>query len=272
MNVHNVLDDPDSLELQAEGEDLDRYFLALNLGSARTILDVGCGSGAFTRALAQRIGPEAKLIGLDASQAQVSYAIRRVRKLGPANVSFMQGDVLNPPPELIGWADLVLCRYFLMYFVRADRAIECVRHMAHLASPGGRIAALEVDANFGQDRFPPAGAELTAVLRGYVQWCWDTECLDWRSGMRLYSRFRSAGLDDVRISIVDGRIIAGGEPRALAEHGSRNVEELLAPYLEEVGLLHRLDAVSAEWRSYLSDPGTFLCTPVFLAVGTKKRG
>lgn len=52
-----------------------------DLGRARRVLDLGCGTGATAAVALARVAPEAELIGIDASDAMVSVA--RARNLDP---------------------------------------------------------------------------------------------------------------------------------------------------------------------------------------------
>jgi SAM-dependent methyltransferase len=85
-------------------------------GHRPTVLDIGCGRGASTRALAARLRP-ALLIALDASTALV----REARSLAPsvARVAYVTGD-FHRLPLLDCCCHLVLAA-FCLYHHSADR-------------------------------------------------------------------------------------------------------------------------------------------------------
>lgn len=55
------------------------------------VLDMGTGSGAIALAIAKN-KPNTEVVAVDASQAALSVAIENARRLGIANVSFLQSD------------------------------------------------------------------------------------------------------------------------------------------------------------------------------------
>ena len=70
------------------------------------ILDMGCGEGYYSRAVAQRLADEGlafELIGMDISKA----AVRRAAKLAPAGCSYAVASSFAAPVAA-GWADVVL--------------------------------------------------------------------------------------------------------------------------------------------------------------------
>jgi SAM-dependent methyltransferase len=58
----------------------------------KRILDLGCGMGANTLALAQAF-PDAEVLGLDAGAAMLRYGAARAAALGVTNVRFRQADI-----------------------------------------------------------------------------------------------------------------------------------------------------------------------------------
>jgi len=265
----DFLDDPEALELQAAGEELETMISALPIGTAGSILEVGCGSGAFTRALARSAPAGCRVVGVDTSRSAVGEASRLAGVHRLRNLEFTVADILRPRSldALAGRFDLVVCRYFLMYMTPRGLAGQCLRGMRSCARPAGLVACVEVDANFGQDRYPPPSPRLDEVLRRIVPLYREQGLVDWRCGLTLNTCLREAGLSDVHVRVVDGRVIAGGEPAALVEHGCLNVEELLEPCLAELGRPGELAAMAGEWRAYLRSPASFVYTPVFLGWG-----
>ncbi|HUC21674.1 MAG TPA: class I SAM-dependent methyltransferase [Streptosporangiaceae bacterium] len=68
---------------------------------ARSIIDLGCGTGLLTRSLAR---PGRTVIGIDPSRTMVDYACRQP---GSESVTWIRGDASALAPT--GTADLVLC-------------------------------------------------------------------------------------------------------------------------------------------------------------------
>jgi len=111
---------------------VDRWFSGL--GPAASVLDVGCGAGAWTALFAQRYG---RVVGVDASAGMLAAARQRVA--GRGNVELVRGDALTV--ALDGEFQGVLLGGLLMYLNRADAVATLVR-LGRLA-PRGRIILRE---------------------------------------------------------------------------------------------------------------------------------
>jgi ubiquinone/menaquinone biosynthesis C-methylase UbiE len=63
------------------------------------IIDIGCGAGATSLAIAQEVGASGSVTGLDISPVLVNEATQRAEKLKLENIQFMLGDaaVANLP-------------------------------------------------------------------------------------------------------------------------------------------------------------------------------
>ena len=97
------------------------------IGAGQTVLDVGCGSGAFLRAAADR---GASVCGLDASQELLAIARERVPEAG-----LSQGD-LQQLPYVDARFDAVLG--FNSFFF-ADDMVAALREAGRVAKPGAPV-------------------------------------------------------------------------------------------------------------------------------------
>lgn len=108
------------------------------LEGVRTLLDVGCGGGRTIRTLLRR-APEAKLYGLDRSEASVGVARkinRRAIAAGRAAVS--QGDV-RQLPYADSFFDAVTAFETVYFWQPLD---GCLREVCRVLRPGGRFLIL----------------------------------------------------------------------------------------------------------------------------------
>jgi len=99
----------------------------LGLKPGMRIVDVGCGTGDFTRYLASLILAKSTIIGVDTRAASLRAAERETKNAKlDGSISYRKGDAYNIPIEN-GWADLACCRTVLMHLTDP---LKAVREMA----------------------------------------------------------------------------------------------------------------------------------------------
>jgi SAM-dependent methyltransferase len=100
---------------------------------AKRVLDVGCGSGRLTVALA---AAGADVVGVDTNARVLGDARDRAEAAGVA-LSLVEADMDEPLPFDDGSFDAVTSRLSLM--IAAD-PVATLRELARVLSPGGRVA------------------------------------------------------------------------------------------------------------------------------------
>jgi ubiquinone/menaquinone biosynthesis C-methylase UbiE len=98
------------------------------------IVDVGCGCGATTTALAQIVGPAGHVLGVDISAPMLA----RARQIAPAGlpIDFVLADATVYPFEPASF-DLLVSRFGVMFF--AEPALSFA-NMRRALRPSGRLA------------------------------------------------------------------------------------------------------------------------------------
>jgi SAM-dependent methyltransferase len=79
------------------------------------VVDIGCGTGATTLALARAVAPGGRVLGLDLSSSMAQEATRRAQLTGLAQVRFVASDAATYAFEP-GAADLMFSRFGVMFF------------------------------------------------------------------------------------------------------------------------------------------------------------
>jgi ubiquinone/menaquinone biosynthesis C-methylase UbiE len=99
------------------------------------VLDVGCGPGYAARMLAEAVGPEGSVVGIDAAPEMTEYASRRARRL--TNCRFQPGTA-----ESLAFPDGsfdVLVSSLVMHHLAEDGRFRAVREMRRVLRPGGTL-------------------------------------------------------------------------------------------------------------------------------------
>lgn len=175
----------------------DHANLAALLRPGMTVLDVGCGTGAITRGIAQAVSPDGAVTGIDINADLIARA--SAAAAGQRNLCFEVADIYQER-----WAaafDIVTSARVLQWLADPARAIAA---MVRAARPGGTIAVLDYD--YTQADWDPA---MPPAVQRFFQ-----AFLDWRAdaGMdnaiaaHLPRLFEQAGLTGV--SAVDQREVA----------------------------------------------------------------
>jgi len=98
------------------------------------LLDVGCGTGSTTVAIARRLGPTAACVGVDISEPMLAAARQRAGRDGVA-ATFICADAQIYPFEP-GRFDLIVSRFGVMFF---QDSVEAFANLRRAARDGGEL-------------------------------------------------------------------------------------------------------------------------------------
>lgn len=173
-------------DVGAVAEWKERSFALLAPRPGAVLLDVGCGTGDDVRALASRVAPGGRVIGVDASAAMVREARRRG---GGPGVEFAVGDAARL--AMAGASvDGARAERTLQHL---DRPAAAVAEMARVVRPGGRVVVAEPD--WGTLTVDPGDPETThELVRAAVG-----RVRAGTVGRRLRGLLLAAGLEDVDV-------------------------------------------------------------------------
>jgi ubiquinone/menaquinone biosynthesis C-methylase UbiE len=124
---------------RSEEEPPDELLDALQIPAGSAVADLGAGTGYFTWRLAQRAGPQGKVIAVDIQQKMLDLVAKEVRQHDLHNVDLVLGDERDPrlPEKSL---DLVLIAYAYHEFSQPEEIMAAVRRSL---KPGGRVVLLE---------------------------------------------------------------------------------------------------------------------------------
>jgi ubiquinone/menaquinone biosynthesis C-methylase UbiE len=117
-------------------ESLDRLYApfeqllvqAVAARGARRVLDVGCGTGSTTLAIARLVGPAGAAVGLDLSEPMLAFAKQRA-ELEAVPPRFICADAQTYAFEPASF-DMIVSRFGVMFFDDAVRAFANLRRAA----------------------------------------------------------------------------------------------------------------------------------------------
>ncbi len=98
------------------------------------VLDVGCGSGTISAALAHYVGTKGEVLGVDISAVILEDA--RTRQAGISNLRLELGDAASFEFES-NYFDLFTSRFGVMFF---DEPVDAFRNLRTALKPDGRTA------------------------------------------------------------------------------------------------------------------------------------
>lgn len=114
-------------------EEVDLVVRGAHLTGNERVLDLACGSGNFSRRLAQAV-PEGAVVGLDLSRPMLKEAARQP---SPSCLHYVRASALDLPLA-DGSVDTVVCCAALHLFPDIPRALQ---EIERVLAPGGRLVA-----------------------------------------------------------------------------------------------------------------------------------
>ncbi len=110
---------------------------ASGVGPGDRVLDLACGTGSLTRALAKKAGPDGYVLGIDFSKEM----LREAEKKPMPGVEYRLGDAT----DLIGVEDGSFDAATIAYGARNIPDLDALfSEMARAVRPGGRVVCLEI--------------------------------------------------------------------------------------------------------------------------------
>ena len=214
--------------LKRQAEFLSRFTQSLldaaGITSGMKVLDVGTGIGDVAFMVAERVGPQGTVVGVDMNPAMIDFARQRAQAAGITNVAFIQGDLSQM--VLADQFDAVVGRLILLYI--KDRA-ALLRRLSQQLRPGGIVAFQELDLTLAGTMLPHAPVFEQAgkrIKEVFLRAGLDTE------GINLFRLFLEAGLPAPEMDLVT---TVGGSDWAGHEHLA-DVSSALLPLMVKFGI------------------------------------
>jgi len=119
----------------------DEVVRALDLKPGQTVIDIGAGTGYFTRRFAKAVAPSGEALGLDIEPAMIDYMKADAKKQGLKD--YHARLVKADDPELAPHsADVV---FFCDTLHHMDDRVGYFRKLASALKPGGRVIVIDFE-------------------------------------------------------------------------------------------------------------------------------
>jgi ubiquinone/menaquinone biosynthesis C-methylase UbiE len=181
----------------------------LPIKKGMSVLDVGCGWGDMSLQVAELVGPEGRVVGIDCVEAFLVEARKDAAARGLGHVQFLRGDAEVALPE--NEFDYVVARFGTMFFTNP---VAALRRMRKALKPGGQMThivwrqrqdnpawqeAKEITLRY----LPPPGADADTCGPGPFSM---------GNQETVHLMMKSAGFEDVTFTRVDEKIMVGTTP------------------------------------------------------------
>lgn len=175
-------------------------------------LDLCCGTGDLSLALAERVGSQGVVLGADFSEPMLDIARKKAVAAGTGQVSFQWADALDLPFG-DGSFDAVTTAFGARNLADLDRGLT---EMSRVLVPGGRLVILEITQPKRQplagffsvwfDRIVPQLGKLAGDSSAYTYL--PESVRTFPDAPALAARMDGAGLRHIRWTLLAGGIIA----------------------------------------------------------------
>ena len=167
-----------------------RFFLRSGIAKGMKVLDIGSGAGDVALTLAEFVGPEGSVVGVDVNADILETARERAAAAGFSNVEFIAGDARTL--DFSSDFDAVVGRLVLLYMADPTEALK--KLVTHVR-PGGIVAFQDIDFTI----YPELAHPDTPVLNNLIKWgiaAFERSGAHIGMGLDLYRTFVDAGLPE----------------------------------------------------------------------------
>ena len=225
-------------------------------------LDAGCGPGETMRMLAERVGPDGRVLGMDADTSIGILAVEMLHRTGNRQCAFHTHDLTAAEPVPGAPFDLVYARLLLFH---VPQRVAVLERLWDAVAPGGHLVVQDYDLRTASVLPDLASfAEVGRVIFG----AFGAAGADISVGARLSRLFEEAG-----VGVPDGTDVTGRiEPLGTGSAMFANVYRSLLP----VALAHGItteEAAAATLAAFGDDAVRFADSPMTwpLMIGAWKR-
>lgn len=123
--------------------DLDVLFSRLLVKTDMVFVDLGCGAGNFTLAAAERLGDEARVIGVDLWPEGIAALRKEAAQRNLDTIQAIHSDAGGPLPIESGSVDACLMATVFHDLVHGGSHMGALSEIARILKPAGSLVVVE---------------------------------------------------------------------------------------------------------------------------------
>jgi ubiquinone/menaquinone biosynthesis C-methylase UbiE len=132
------------------------FFKSLQLESGMTVLDLGCGEGRYTLAMAEKMGPAGSIIAVDLWRQGIDALRQSAASLPSAAIEIHQADIREKLPIPDRTVDMCLMATVLHDIVHDNNPRPMLKDISRVLKPEGILAVAEFKKQDGPPGPPKA--------------------------------------------------------------------------------------------------------------------
>ncbi|WP_108868571.1 class I SAM-dependent methyltransferase [Aquimarina aquimarini] len=247
------------------GEDITRKLIeSSGIKNGMKVLDLGCGNGNVTFLLADYIGQDGLIVGIDSNENAINEAKLKSKKLGLSNIFFHLGNLDQDFKLGYSGFDAVIVRRVLMYLPNPKKTIQTT---LNYLKPKGLFLAQENDLSLTPIglKSMPEHIKIISLIKKTLE----KENVNLKMGLELNTILTDVGLSVEKVW-VETAISTPNQPTPWAYLGKmmkdRMLEQKVINDVSEIGL-ETLEKRLSEER--VINQSTFITDLVFCGIGRK---
>lgn len=251
------------LEEKTDAEAVRARLGLVGLSAGMRALDAGAGTGAIARVMAELVGPKGSVVAFDASEERLAHGRKVAAERGVTNLEFVRGDLYAPELPAASF-DFVWCEFVFEYLADPDKVLA---HLVRLVRPGGKLVVGDLDGNgLFHDPMTPEFERDMEELRHAL-----TGSFDALAGRRLFSRFRKAGLDGMKVHAQPYHLYPGAAPDQEMSNWETKFKTLRPRGVRALGEA-RYDRFAKQFLELLRSPDALTYSVLFLVEWQRPNG